>query len=92
MKMMLKTLILLSFTLLVQAKIIHVTQMQESISSALHAASAGDTILLAHGTYTQPALIKIDKSVLIASSFIFSGDQEDIEKTKISAADDDRMV
>jgi len=77
------TLFIFSFTLFVKANIISVPEMKSTISDALEIAVEGDTILLAPGTHTQPELLKVNKSVLIASPFIFSGNQADIEKTRI---------
>ncbi len=82
-------LFIFSFALFAQANIISVPGMKSTLSEAIEDAADGDTILVAPGTYTQPDLLKVNKAVLIASHFILSNNQTDIESTKINAGTDD---
>ena len=89
MKISIITLIMVSYILIAQANIISVPETRPTLSKAISDAAYGDTILLAHGTYTQPGLLKVNKKLMIASQFIFSNNQNDIESTIISAGTDD---
>lgn len=61
---------------------IQVPAGQPTINAALAAASNGDTILVANGTYTGPFVI--NKSVVLTSEFINSNNQVDIQNTILS--------
>jgi hypothetical protein len=74
---------------LAQANIIDVPGDHATIEDAVRSASQGDTVLLAPGIYTQKRLIKIDKSITLASNFILSNDRADIEHTIINAVSND---
>lgn len=57
----------------------------KTIAAAVQAAADGDTILIARGTYTVDSL-KVSKVLVLASDYINSEDQDDIDKTIIKAA------
>ncbi len=76
-------LFLFSFSIL-NATIINVPSQYSSISEAVQASSIGDTILVAQGNYELPELLKIDKAVTVASNFIFSKNEKDIDNTIIT--------
>jgi hypothetical protein len=71
---------------IIQAKIINVPIDHGTIRAAVGSASPGDTLLLAPGTYTQPKLININKAITIASKYIFTNNEADINNTIINAA------
>ena len=82
-KCILSLLLVVSFSVL-NAKIINVPSQYPLISKALQACSDGDTILVAQGNYELPELLKIDKAVTVASNYIFSKNEEDIDNTIIT--------
>jgi len=57
----------------------------KTIPAAIQAASAGDTILIARGTYTVDSL-DVSKPLVLASNFATSKDTDDITKTVIKAS------
>jgi len=59
-----------------------------TIHAAIKAASAGDTILLAKGTYAIESSLKVPKKLIIASNYINSKDDADIDETIIKASTD----
>jgi hypothetical protein len=69
-----------------QAKSLHVPKDFATIASALESAADGDTIVLAPGNHTQPAPLKVHKSVTIASRFLETGNRADVETTIVSPA------
>lgn len=79
-----KKALLLSFSLLcvliMHASIIHVPSDYSSIQEAFSAATNGDTIVLANGTYTENLTVS-NKSVVITSQFMFSKNESDIDQT-----------
>lgn len=70
----------------VRAAIINVPTDVTTIKKAVNISADGDTILLAPGIYAQPGLIKIDKPIVVASRYIFTKNEADINSTIISAA------
>ena len=66
------------------ATIINVPADYQTIQTAINSASAGDTILIARGTYLQDSLI-VDKKLTLASDYINSQDEADVENTIIQA-------
>jgi hypothetical protein len=82
-------LFIFSYILLVQATIISVPETKPTLLEAIKDAAKGDTILLAPGTHTQPKLLNVNKAVMIASHFILSNNQKDIESTVINAGTND---
>ncbi|MBN2411670.1 right-handed parallel beta-helix repeat-containing protein [candidate division KSB1 bacterium] len=73
----------LCFGLIVHANVIHVPGQKTTIADAIQMASDGDTVLVARGTYTQAALLNINKPVTVASHYIYSQNEEDIDNTII---------
>jgi hypothetical protein len=70
-----------------QAQILHVPAEYSSIQSAVDAAGYGDTILVAPGTYLENVMIQgNEKTVTLASNYLFSGDTNDIINTIIDAS------
>ncbi len=70
----------------VQAKDLQVPKDYSTIAEAIAAASAGDTVLVANGTYTQYRPLKIDKAITLASPFITSRRESDVDSTVIRPA------
>jgi hypothetical protein len=75
--------ILLSY-IYVGANIIHVPADFSTIQKGINAATAGDTVLIANGQYLTDSL-KVDKHLVIASNYILSRINTDIENTIIQA-------
>ncbi len=65
--------------------VVKVPDDHKKISAAIQAASEGDTILIARGTYTVDSL-DVPKTLVLASNYINSKDDDDIDKTIIKAA------
>jgi hypothetical protein len=61
-----------------------------SIQAAHDAASSGDTILVAPGTYTGP--ITITKAVTLASQFLTTGDESFIHSTVLDGGDGEFVI
>ncbi len=66
------------------AGIINVPGDFNTIAEAINSTADGDTVLVAPGTYTQSVLLNINKPVTLASRFIFSKNETDIDKTVIN--------
>ena len=81
--------IIFSYFIFAQATIINVPETKPVLSEAIEVAADGDTILIAPGVHTQMEMIKVNKAVLIASNFILSKNQKDIEMTIINAGTDE---
>lgn len=64
--------------------VVKVPEDHTTISAAIKAASSGDTILIAPGTYTVSAL-GVKKQLVVASNYINSKDEADIDRTIIKA-------
>ncbi len=78
--------LIFSITTLVQARILRMPSDRPTLAEAVRAASAGDTVLVARGTYTQPGLLKIDKPITLASAFVLSNNPSDVDQTVIRPA------
>ena len=62
-----------------QAQIHHVPADYMTIQAAVDAAGYGDTVLVAPGTYLENVMIQgNEKTITLASNFLFSGDTNDI--------------
>jgi len=68
----------------VSGKILKVPNEHPTIDVAIDAASDGDTILIARGTYEHTTL-NVDKRLTLASDYINTKDQIDIDETIIKA-------
>ena len=64
--------------------LIRVPQDQPTVQAGINAASNGDTVLVAHGTYTEN--IKINKKIILGSLFIQGGDTSHISQTIIDGS------
>jgi hypothetical protein len=70
-----------------QAQILRVPAEYPTIQSAVDAAGYGDTVLVDTGTYLENIMIQgNDKTITLASNFLFSGDTDDIDSTIIDAS------
>ena len=65
--------------------VVKVPEDHRTIQEAIVAASAGDTILLAPGTYVIESNLNVPKKLTIASNYINSRDDADIDATIIKA-------
>ncbi len=63
--------------------IIRVPQDFSTISAAINAAGSGNTVLVSPGTYSETGTINITKDLILASTFINSGNQNDVSNTVI---------
>lgn len=61
------------------AQILHVPEDFPTIQTAVDAAIENDTILINNGTYVEN--LQVSKALTIASNYLFSGNQMDIENT-----------
>ncbi len=65
------------------AAVLKVPSNYSTIQSAIDAAQRGDTVLLARGSYAENIIFG-GKSIVLASNYVYSYDQHDIDETKIS--------
>ncbi len=71
-----------------EAQILHVPADYPTIQSAVDAAGCGDTVLVSPETYLENIVILgNDKTITLASEFLFSGDTNDINNTIIDASE-----
>jgi len=72
-----------SLTLMValHAQIIHVPTDYPSIQQGINAATSGDTVLVADGTYYEQINFKGKKPLMVASEFLLDGDTSHISHT-----------
>jgi len=88
-----KTIITLLFTIhlslltlhVSEAQIIHVPADQPTIQAGINAASAGDTVLVADGSYSENINFN-GKAIMVASHFIMDGDTNHINNTVIDGS------
>ena len=66
-----------------RAEIIYVPSNYPSISSAIHAATDGDTVLIEKGTYSIGSFVIRSKKITLASTYIFTRNEADIDETVI---------
>jgi len=84
-KLFLLTIIFCSTCLHSKAQIIHVPADQPTIQEGINAASNGDTVLAADGTYLENINF-IGKAITVASHFIMNGDTNHINNTIIDGS------
>ncbi|MFH0758205.1 MAG: T9SS type A sorting domain-containing protein [Bacteroidota bacterium] len=73
------------FILETNAQIIHIPAGQPTIQEGINAASAGDTVLVAEGTYFENINFR-GKPITLASQFILDGDTAHISRTVIDGS------
>ncbi|MCF7809945.1 FG-GAP-like repeat-containing protein [bacterium] len=80
--------LLISFS---HAGILRVQDDYETIQGAIDASEDGDTVLVEPGTYLENLDIP-DHSIVLASQFLFSGDEQHITNTIIDGDSDGRVI
>jgi len=79
------TIIMSSFIFIASAQIIHVPEDHSSIQAGINAASNGDTVLVAHGTFYENVRFN-GKAITVASEFITENDSSHILNTIIDGS------
>ncbi len=85
MKKLFTTLFLSCTFCIASAQIIHVPADQSTIQAGINAASTGDTVLVAEGTYFENISF-YGKAITVASNFIMDGDTNHINNTIIDGS------
>ena len=79
------TIILSCFVIFASAQIIHIPTDQPTIQAGINAASTGDTVLVAEGTWYEN-INYYGKAITVASNFIMDGDTNHINNTIINGS------
>ena len=81
----LSIIIILLQAAMLQAAVIHVPADQATIQAGIAAAANGDTVLVSRGRYYENIFFR-GKDITVASHYLLSGDQADIDSTVIDGS------
>jgi hypothetical protein len=88
---LLKCLSYFSFIQILSANTIHVPSTYSTIQAGVDTAFDGDTVLIASGIYYEQ-LVLSEKSIVLASYYIFTHDQTDISQTIIDGGNNNYTI